>query len=188
MSNEERRGWRDLTYNIWHRPASLKRFIGHPAAYSCAMIDIDGFEYCRWCYEPLALIETARQRGGKNARATATLARKARIPAYSLLYQVDDNGEDRCDGCGNITHHGEIVQFWLSYLWPRPILPQDGPRTLTPQEWALCLYQLRANHFPECPKNPAPPDLSEFVSHEPARDPKGLLLGEQVDADAGDGD
>lgn len=170
MSDDEQRGWRDLTYNRWHRKRSLRRYIGLEAAHRCAMVDIDSFEYCNWCYEPLALVETARQRGPKTATATARLAKAADIPAYRLLYEVDDANEQHCD-CGNITGHGEITRFWLSRIWPA----REGEVELSPAEWANCLYQLRRDHYVICPTDPVELDLSTFISSRPIRDPRSFL-------------
>jgi hypothetical protein len=54
------------------------------------MIDIDITEYCSKCGEPLALIETAIDKGQefKPTRVTVKLAQKAGIKAYLIYYKI----------------------------------------------------------------------------------------------------
>jgi hypothetical protein len=93
MSQEERYGTRDRTYSAWHRRMSTRRFVGIERAQTLAMIDLDAALYVE-CddrdYEPLALIETARDIGQdvKVAIATKRLAMRTKpvVPAYTLLY------------------------------------------------------------------------------------------------------
>jgi hypothetical protein len=76
MMMNERTGKRSLAYSRFHRPDRLaphleevfahiddqreRRRAALIAAHGCAMVDVDGLEYCPRCYEPLALIETQR--------------------------------------------------------------------------------------------------------------------------------
>ena len=142
MSSRERTGVRDLTYSIWHREHSLGRYFqDRRAAFICAMVDIDSLEYCRYCYEPLALIETAQGRRltrPKDAAATSVLARRASVPAYSAQYTVDDGGG--------------IAEIALRQIEP----PHHGGDcdVLTPKAYADFLLGLRERHWSSCTKAP----------------------------------
>lgn len=89
---EERYGTRDLAYSAWHRAASIRRFVGWERAQLLSMCDADAvlfLEYMPGIKEPLALVETAMDVGQESKPATAItqLARRARIPAYLVLYE-----------------------------------------------------------------------------------------------------
>jgi hypothetical protein len=64
-------------YNDWHRQYE-----------GIAMIDIDSVEVCKYCYEPLAIIETAYYKGHTNkaTRLTKEIAKRCNVPAYMLFY------------------------------------------------------------------------------------------------------
>jgi len=76
---------RDLTYSRWHR-----QFTGE-----YRFIDIDHVEYCPYCNEPLALIETARDVGQtyKCAEITTLIAKKIGVFSLIVLYKVNESGE-----------------------------------------------------------------------------------------------
>jgi hypothetical protein len=110
MTMNERTGHRSLTYSRFHRPRQLaphlepvfahiaehhaRRRQALIAATGCAMIDIDGLEYCPRCYEPLALIETQRSAGPpKRARATQALGERALVPVFSVSYIADEHDD-----------------------------------------------------------------------------------------------
>jgi hypothetical protein len=137
---EERFGNRDRTYSAWHRRLSVRRFVGLEKAQLLSMIDLDGALYCEFdgsTSEPLALIETALDRGQSRKTATVTrrLAQRARLPAYVVLYQPAAYGNpadpSQCD----------IQQFRVRRLWP---CPERQWRSLNPLEWAEALLQIRA--------------------------------------------
>jgi hypothetical protein len=136
---EERFGTRDQTYSAWHRRRSTRRFVGIERAQLLSMIDLDGALYCefdsRTC-EPLALIETAIDRGQRRKVASVTrrLAQRARVPAYVVLYRLGDvpNPAD--------PSHFDIDQFRVRRLWPKPELAW---RTLDPAAWAHALVRIR---------------------------------------------
>lgn len=136
---EERFGTRDRTYSAWHRRLSTRRFVGIEKAQLLSMIDLDGAVFCEFdgaTSEPLALIETALDKGQRRKVATVTrrLAQRAGIPAYCVLYRPSDaaNPADRSQS--------DIEQFRVKRLWP---CPEADWRTLQPQEWANALLKIR---------------------------------------------
>ena len=136
---EELYGTRDRSYSAWHRRMSLRRFIGLERAQLAAMIDLDACVYVEFdgaTREPLALIETAMDRGQshKSASVTRRLATRAMIPAYCVLYRLgsEKNPADPA--------HWDIDRFRVKRLWPRP---EPEWRELTPDEWAKALLQIR---------------------------------------------
>lgn len=97
------------------------------------MIDIDDVEYCRWCSEPLALIELAQDvgQGHKCAKVTANLADLATRPAYRCFYAISQ---------------GDIVQFRVAPL----TMNGDREYTMSPAEYARFLLGFHERH--DCPK------------------------------------
>jgi len=92
MSDEERYGERDLTYSNWHRVRSIGRFVGRDMAELLTMIDIDDFEYCKFCGDPLAAIETARDVGQSNKtyRVVQKVARGLDILGLLVYYKPSE--------------------------------------------------------------------------------------------------
>lgn len=136
---EERYGTRDRTYSAWHRRRSIFRFVGIERAQLLSMIDLDGALYCefdRGTCEPLALIETALDRGQTRKAATVTrrLAARAGLPAYVVLYAPASYRNPADDT------QVDIERFRVRRLWPSP---QREWRTLNPLEWAEALVQIR---------------------------------------------
>lgn len=128
MSERELRGERDLTYSRWHRTESMKRFLPEGQAKACGMIDIDDCEYCRTCGETVALIETKRWGYVRQSeRVTATLAARAQVPAFLVVYKP--------------TETGDIEKFSV-----RQIHPPAPPVVMDPAEYAAWVYGLRARH------------------------------------------
>lgn len=141
MAQEEIFGTRDRSYSAWHRRASTRRFVGIECAQTLAMIDLDAslyVEYDDGSKEPLALIETALDRGQaiKPATVTKKLARRAFpiLPAYILLYELADvnNPAD--------TEWRDIKSFRVRRVWPEPETPWER---ISPDEWAQRLVRLR---------------------------------------------
>lgn len=137
---EELYGTRDRSYSAWHRRLSLRRFIGLEHAQLAAMIDLDAALYVEFdgaTREPLALIETAMDRGQahKAASVTRRLAQRAMLPSYVVLYRLGPTKNPADPG------HWDIDQFRVKRLWPRP---EHTWRSLTPDEWAKALLQIRA--------------------------------------------
>jgi len=137
---EERYGTRDLSYSGWHRAASIQRYVGWERAQLLSMVDADCvlfLEYHHANKEPLALIEAAVDVGQdyKPATAIKLLAKRARIPAYLVLYEraAQRNPADpRCQ---------DVSGFRVRRLWPRADLAW---RTVAPGEWAQALLQIRS--------------------------------------------
>ena len=102
MSDEERYGYRDLTYSKWHRPSS--GFLGRSISY----IDLDCCEYCKSCYAPLVLLELAKDVGqlDKAVMVTHHLAKLSNLPAYLVFYHT------------NPDIRGGIDQFRIRQIYP----------------------------------------------------------------------
>lgn len=137
---EERFGTRDRTYSAWHRRLSVRRFVGLEKAQLLSMIDLDGALYCEFSREdsePLALVETALDRGQsrKTASVTRRLAQRAGIPAYVVLYRPAEypNPAD--------PSQADIESFRVRRLWPAP---ERTWRRLNPLEWAEALMRIRS--------------------------------------------
>ena len=129
MSMHERTGKRDLTYSAWHRPESLKQYLGNYQAQQLHVIDIDWCEYCPRCYMPLALIETQHgDRPPKRAYVTERLAQLLGIPLWSVSYITDTDGT--------------IIAFRRQILWPKA--PEER---VTPALYARWLADLRTGHI-----------------------------------------
>lgn len=84
----ERTYWRDLTYHLFHRKESAKRFIDEPMAGILRMRDIDCVEHCYACGRPLALIEVkAGRRRAVYVEPMVRLADRAGLPAFVVFYR-----------------------------------------------------------------------------------------------------
>ncbi len=136
---EERYNTRDRSYSAWHRRGSTRRFVGIDRAQLLSMIDLDGAVYVEFDHEdkePLALIEVARDVGQphKTASVVRRLAKKARLPAYVVLYRLAEQANP-----ADPTHR-DIERFRVRRLWPHP---EQGWRELSPEEWASGLLKIR---------------------------------------------
>jgi hypothetical protein len=136
---EENFPLKDRAYSAWHRRLSTRRFVGIECANRLSMIDLDAALYVEYDdnnREPLALIETARDVGQahKVATVTAKLARRARLPAYTLLYRTADDANPAD------SRYPDIDRFRVRRIWPAP---EKEWRTLTPHQWAQALLQIR---------------------------------------------
>jgi hypothetical protein len=103
------------------------------------MIDLDAslyVEYDDGTKEPLALVETAvdRGQGMKASTVTRKLAERANLPAYTLLFRLADtlNPAD--------SRWHDIACFRYRRIWPKP---HTTWMTCTPVEWAKHLVLLR---------------------------------------------
>lgn len=137
---EERYGTRDLSYSAWHRAASIRRFVGWEQAQLLSMVDADCvlfLEYHERTKAPLALIEAAVDVGQdyKPATAIAQLAKRARIPAYLVLYKRSDepNPAD--------PRMSDVSAFRIKRLYPRAEMTW---RTVPPDQWATAILRIRA--------------------------------------------
>lgn len=139
MTLHERSGVRDLLYSGWHRPTSIRRFVGQRIAACLKVIDIDWLEACQHCNAPLALIETqAGNRPPKSANITVELGKVAQLPVFSVSYIPNEARDD-------------IRGFRVTQLWPPGVV--DG--SLSPQEYADWLWSLRGKHTCASAKNTA---------------------------------
>lgn len=133
MSRSEKDYFRDLTYSLWHRsiePESSNRL---------PYVDVDAVEVCPDCKEPLALIETARDKGqpAKPVGVLRALARRANLPAYLVFYRPGASGG--------------IESFRLRQVWP----PSSGSyQQMSPEQYIRFLWKLRAGHFRQCRGSP----------------------------------
>jgi hypothetical protein len=142
VSDVERTGFRTLIYSWWHRPANMRRFIGPVRAAKLGLIDIDCCEYCAYCKQPVALVETAHTtRDPKSAPVTAFLARMAGIPAFSVSYSGSIK-RSHCKACGRDKESGEINAFLVQQIQP----PDGWVKRKTPHEYAKWLESLRDGH------------------------------------------
>ena len=137
MSKEERTGWRDELFSMWHR-----RIEPHNRL-KC--IDGDWNEVCISCWETLAIFELCRNYNKTNKVATATQKRAKRldVPAYIVLY-----------------HGGEVedriwIRFRLRRLHPNP-LPSGEFKEATEEQmkqliWNIHRYCKHCGHMEELP-------------------------------------
>ncbi len=141
MAQEERFGTRDRSYSAWHRRMSTRRFVGIELAQTLAMIDLDAALYVEYddaSREPIALIETAEDRGQKYKCAAVTKRLAARcnpiLPAYILLYTKSN----QCNPSDPSVF--DISGFRYRRVWPEP---ETNWLNVTPKEWANMLVSLR---------------------------------------------
>ena len=129
---------RDRSYGAWHRVASIQRFIKPEHAYTLTMADLDSVMFAEYNHAskmPLCLVEVAVDVGQeKSAGLIAALARQADIPAYVALYShaSDPNPAD--------SNWPDIAGFRVRRIWPTP---ERTWRSLSPEEWACALVQIR---------------------------------------------
>lgn len=143
MAQQEKTGTRDLTYSAWHRVPSMQRFVGSEIAALMKMIDVDVpiyVEYPDGTREPLFICEVARFKNEveyKTATVTRRLAKKAGIPAFTVLYQCNDKPMP-----GDTPYLRDIQQFWIRQEHPSPA---NGYRfhRYSPQRWAEYVRDLR---------------------------------------------
>lgn len=139
MAQEELFGSRNRAYSAWHRRQSTRRFVGIERAQTLAMIDLDAslyVEYDDGTKEPLALIETAVDRGQsiKPATVTRKLAERANLPAYVLLYK-EAKTRNPAD-----SFYNDIEAFRYRRICPKP---HHSWHCCSPDEWARHLVALR---------------------------------------------
>lgn len=117
----------------------MSRFLGRRDSYSCSQIDLDSVEFCRWCSEPLVLIETKRW-GAQELTYTVTqnLADLAQLPAYLVEYRP-------CKG--DVWFHSD--EGWLDIDRFRVRSRYMTPVEMSPTEYASWVLGLRSAHL--CP-------------------------------------
>lgn len=141
MSMNERTGERDLSFNVWHRPRSMRRFLEERYASLIGMIDIDCCEYCGRCNEPLALIELQQSSNQPKPMAvTSRLADRAQIPSYSVSYRTDQTVIDETTGARDV----------VALRWQQRTPIVSAVVDMTPADYVEFLVSLRVEHKPGC--------------------------------------
>jgi hypothetical protein len=134
----ERYPTRDRSYGIWHRVKSIARFLTVQQAGALTMADLDSVLFAEYNYPdklPLCLVEVARDIGQeKPAGVIQNLAKLAGIPAYVALYSHSEYPNP------SNTNWPDIQRFRVKRVWPHP---EPAWRTLTPNQWANALVQIR---------------------------------------------
>jgi hypothetical protein len=117
---------------------SIARFLEPKQANALTMADLDSVLFAEYNYPdklPLCLIEVAQDIGqDKPAGVIHNLARLAGIPAYVALYTHAEHPNP------SNTNWPDIECFRVKRLWPKP---EESWRSLTPDEWARALVQIR---------------------------------------------
>lgn len=141
MMQEEIFDSRDRTYSAWHRRYSTRRFVGIETAQTLAMIDLDASLYVEYddnTKEPLALIETAMDRGQpfKPFTVTRNLARRCSpvLPAFVLLYKISNRPNPAAP------KYRDIESFRVKRIWPHPM---ENWIKISPERWAKILVNMR---------------------------------------------
>ena len=138
MSHNERFRTRDRHYGVWHRVKSIARYLSSGDAKALTMADLDSVLFAEYEYPtkyPLCLVEVGRDIGQeKPAGVIRKLAQLADIPAYVALYSPSAVPNPASPDWP------DIDQFRVQRLWPSP---EQSWRTLTPEQWAKALVQIR---------------------------------------------
>lgn len=164
MSDRDRTCWRDPLYSWWHRPDNVRRYLDRRAAWRLGLIDIDGCEYCRYCYQPLALIETQiSENTPKAANVMRNLALLTEsIPAFSVSvvpghdsYERLTPQRDECLRAGRALKKAvdELGDDPIELFRVRQLAPvhETSVRDMNPQVFAYFLHSFRTRHELECP-------------------------------------
>lgn len=143
--------------DVWHRPESIRRFLGRPRDEWISQIDIDCCEYCHLggCSEPVALIETkliwSRE---KTFTVTKNLAQRANLTGGVFLVEYETTKPTRlCDECGrpDADPDNDISYFIVT----DHSLERGGSVEKSPAEYAEWLWSLRFRHWQDECSNPA---------------------------------
>ena len=133
-------------YNDWHR-----KYEG------IAMIDIDSVEVCKYCYEPLAIIETSYYRGHTNkaTRLTKEIAKRCNVPAYMLFYYELETPakppEERAKH-PQILRYDPRYDIDLRFVWRNLFEYPIAYKETDQNEWLEELNMLHERHSKECIK------------------------------------
>jgi hypothetical protein len=156
--------------DIWHRPESLKRFVGPLRADWMSQIDIDCCEYCHLggCMEPIALIETKLIMSTQKAMTvTRNLARRASLSGGIFLVEYETTKPATlCAECGrpDADPDNDIAYFIVT----DGSVEQGESVERTPEQYAEWLWSLRRPHWEiEC-RNPARLRMLEWPKIEAA--------------------
>jgi hypothetical protein len=143
--------------DVWHRPDSLKRFVGLRRADWMSQIDIDCCEYCHLggCNEPIALIETKLVMStAKTMTVTRNLARRADLSGGIFLVEYETTKPARlCSECGrpDADPDNDIEYFVVT----DGSVDKGQSVERTPAEYAEWLWSLRRPHWENECENPA---------------------------------
>lgn len=181
MSRPRRFAHEDLSYSQWHRHA-LPELYGR-RGHRFDVVDRDWSEFCHFCREPLALVETLRDIGqdiaDKNVRQTVRWAELAGKEAYVAAFRVERPAEiqARIDQLEREVRRLEasypIVGFRVQQLWPQRSTVID----LAPEEWAKVIRDIHLRHqVVACTQAPWPHGL-DGVKPDEERTVSGDLHG-----------
>ena len=100
-----------------------------------AGLDLDFIEICQKCQEPLAMFETAVDKGQtyKTTTVTEKIAIACKVPAYLVFYTPGSK-------------HDEVTQFRIKKLTPA----ESELRVMEPLEFIKMLKILQERHSNEC--------------------------------------
>ena len=100
-----------------------------------AGVDLDFIEICKKCQEPLAMFETAVDKGQtyKTTTVTEKVARACKVPAYLVFYTPG-------------LAHDEVKQFRIRKLTPN----EPDLRVMEPKEFIKLLRLLQERHSYDC--------------------------------------
>jgi len=133
-------------YSKWHR-----KYEG------IAMLDIDSVEVCKFCYEPLAMIETAYYKGHTNKATAVTkeIAKRCNVPAYMLFYyEIETLAKPPQEALKHpqISTDGLRYDIDLRFVWRRlfeyPVTYQETDQ----DTWLQELNLLHKRHSEVCKK------------------------------------
>lgn len=100
-----------------------------------AGLDLDFIEICQKCQEPLAMFETAVDKGQtyKTTTVTEKIARACKVPSFLVFYTPG-------------LAHDEVTQFRIKKLTPN----ETELRVMHPPEFIKMLKILQERHSNEC--------------------------------------
>ena len=100
-----------------------------------AGLDLDFIEICQKCQEPLAMFETAVDKGQtyKTTTVTEKIAIACKVPAYLVFYTPGSK-------------HDEVTQFRIKKLTPA----ESELRVMNPPEFIKMLKILQERHSNDC--------------------------------------
>lgn len=119
VARKELTGRRDLSYNLWHRAESIRRFIEDAEAHGLCCMDVDATLWCEWqsgSKEPLILVETAEDAGqDKPVTPLKRLAESAGRAAYLVLYTLSDQP---AFAYPELEDARDLASFRVRRIWP----------------------------------------------------------------------
>ena len=160
MSQEERTGERDLSYNIWHRAMSLQRYMDMSLAEAEKILyyDIDGAETyfyksqttSKWIGYPLFYVETAKytrnydtEKRPKAALGAAYLSsHPPEFMSKCYVVQYKTNGKINKFNASKNVEVQDLEELYVKRFFP--FSRKENPwMHLTPEKWANELLRIR---------------------------------------------